>query len=278
MTLSVIKYTKDDKRPDQDYLFCGADARISGTQKENASVDIYTNAAIKILPLQLKLSPLDYAEYKIWPLSYDIGFTYAGHVGVSLYTYALLSYLCKDLHFTTPEIKDSMPFPSIESIAVLARNILLDYIKDYGSILTMEAFAQIVLFGFCPQKHDFVVYNIEPKISKYEGVDVTITNIDIKNIPYFAIGSGKKGFAQNITQNGGELKPGMIRKFIENQECNSSVGGYYQRAVYSRNGLTLYSESPSSDIEMKMLGRFGPVYSLGTHYISLTSTLRCDYE
>lgn len=271
MTLSVIRYHCNNNLSEE-YIHCGADGRITNHN------ECLTNSAIKIFPLQISLSPTACYDHKVPQRSYEIGFTYAGHVGVSLYTYSLLSYFCKRIEIIESIPYSAFSFPAIKNISQLTAFILNNYIKDYGFIQGPASQSEIILFGFCSQLKDFVAYHIYPEVIPTNELKIKVENIDIKNIPFFAIGSGKKLLNEKIKQNNNIFSPKLIRKIIEEQQQDSSVGGFYQRAVCHKNHFTLYNESPLRDSEMKLLGKFPMIYPLGTHFVSLTSTLRLDYD
>ena len=235
MTISVIRYCKYDNIPNEEYIHCGADGRISSLCNKE-STTIYTQYAIKILPLEISFAPETSHLFKIHKLSYEIGFTYAGHVSVSLYTYSLLSYFCKRISPIIDSKESVNSLPSLESIAHLTGLILCNYFKDYGFSIGEKAIAEIVIFGFCSQTKGLKAYYIKPELNtSSKEFYPKIQDIDIRNRNYFAIGSGAHLLDEKVKLNNNIFNPKMIRKIINEQDISSNVGGAYQRAVAYKN-------------------------------------------
>ena len=267
MTISVIRYCKHENLPNEEFIHCGADGRIS------YNLQNYTQSAIKILPLQISFAPEVPSMLKVHKLSYEIGFTYAGHVAVSLYTYSLLSYLCKRI-LPIPDIKNSInKLPSIESIAKLAGIILCDYFKDYGALLEKDAIAEILIFGYCMQTNEFQAYHIIPDNKDNGKYYPKVTNTNIKDVQYFAIGSGKKLLEEKVELNNNVFNPNMVREIVIEQSPSSDIGGAYQRACCYQYGIHLFNDKNSLLLERYPMG-----YLLDTHLISLPCTTRADYD
>ncbi len=100
--------------------------------------------------------------------------------------------------------------------------------------------------------------------------------INIAELPYFAIGTGAKKLERKVQDNNNIFSSKLVREIInddDSQKCG--VGGFYQRA-WCQHHLRIYNEAPQNDIKMPLLGNFPPVIHLGTHFISLPSMMIDD--
>lgn len=263
MTISVIYYKKDKNNEE---IRCCADSRISSGN------DLLTNHAMKILPLKISYTPYYETQYKKKALCYEVGFTYAGHVAVAMFVYCLLSHFCKNIDIIPNVPNSDKTLPSLYSISNLAGQILIDYIKDYGSIYHQKAYTEILIFGYCSQLNEYKAYHIQTNLSEAGDLYYKVIDTDIKNVPYYAIGSGKILLEDKIEKNDGEFNSKLVREIINDENSTyKGVGGFYQRG-YCKTWLQLYNEAPSININMPFLGKYPMAIFLGTHFVSLTGS------
>lgn len=271
MTISVLWSDKTLYSNDIQYpcIKCYADSLVSSQN------GVLTEHAMKILPLTLSFS-MEYQQITgdEPPRPYQLGFTYAGNIEVAMYAYSLLSFFCSNLMPISDRANAKKAFPSILDISCLAGNLLKGYIEDFAVIQGTYASAEIVLFGFCQQSLSNKVFHVYPMVEN-AGAQYHAQEIDLSGNRFFSIGTGKPLLEEKIL--GGDERPvsEIIRDLISDKKSiEKGVGGFLQRAWYSNQHLNIYNETPSTDTEMKFLGKFPMCTFLSpscTHYVSLKS-------
>lgn len=263
MTLSVIYFNDDKNDAAAVGIRCCADSLITGECGK------LTPHAMKILKLNLSYD-LGYSLINPQPLiNHSIGFTFAGNLNVAMITYALMSHLCERLQ-PLPGYENT--FPSIKNIAYLTAKTLQSYTWNFAELLEKKAFVEIVLFGFCNQENDFKAFHIKPVVTDKKLL-MQINEIKIREIPYFAIGSGKKLLDEKYRKNG-KFSPNLVRDIINDPLSEKlGVGGYFQRGWCNTAGIQLYCDiiNISSDhLDASFCGFNISLINLETHIVGLS--------
>lgn len=236
MTLSVLKYI--DEPISFRGIRCYADSLITAADTGSS----LTTHAIKILPVELKSQPYTYKEDAIQTAT--IGFTFAGNLNVAILTYNLLTILCSNIQ-RSPAPQSYLP-PAIINISTLCAQILYNYNKSYGEINGYYANAEIVLFGYCFKEKNFKAFHLYPDSHSGE-FHINIKDVDICNVDYYAIGTGKALLNQKVQNNKGVFSHNLVKEIIEDRESFAKgVGGFYQRAWAQQGIIRLYS-APTDD-------------------------------
>ena len=258
MTIAVIKYNKSDI-PGFDGIRCYADSLISSV----ANGSELTKRAMKILPLPVK-SQLAVCMLKEGIPETSIGFTFAGNLNVALLTYNTLSFFCSNIQ-RGPEEEAVLP-PSIRDVAALCAQILYDYNLSYGEVNGNAANTDILIFGYCFQEKRFKAFHVGPDVDAIE-FRISIKDVDICNIDYYAIGSGSKRLRQKVSDNG-SFSYKLIKELIE--ENAGGVGGFYQRAWVSKGVIRLYADNTTTGPAIFSFCGFKTVFPLGKfHFVGL---------
>lgn len=261
MTLSVVYFNDGKIESGPIGVRCCADSLITG------KCGALTPHAMKILKLNLSYD-LGYSFINPRPLiNPSIGFTFAGNLNVAMVTYTLISHLCE--HFQPiPGYENT--FPSIKNIANLTAMTLLSYTQNFAGLLVKNSFVELVLFGYCSQEKDFRVFHITPNVTDH--LTMKVEEIRIREMPYFAIGTGKSLLDEKYAKVG-NFSPKLIRDIIDNPtSLEKGVGGYFQRGWSNEAGIVqLYCDTvelTENSLKAPFCGFDTPI-NIGTHLIAL---------
>lgn len=261
MTLSVIYFNDDKNDAAAVGIRCCADSLITGECGK------LTPHAMKILKLNLSYD-LGYSLINPQPLiNHSIGFTFAGNLNVAMVTYTLMSHLCE--HFQPiPGYENT--FPSIKNIANLTAMTLQSYTQNFAELLKEKSFVELVLFGYCMQEKDFKAFLITPIVTDH--LAMKVEEIRIREMPYFAIGTGKSLLDKKY-EKVGKFSPLLIRDIIADPDSlEKGVGGYFQRGWTSKVGILLYCDIMNvtpKGLEFPFCGFNLAPLNLETHIITL---------
>jgi hypothetical protein len=251
MTLVVVWY-----REEFDNVWAVADTRISrvsDTASDKSSIGVLTDSGPKIFPISVTCR---HGKSKIRIAhQHTFGFAFAGFVLAAMSTHAFAS-ACTDNLFTFEAKRRP---PSLEAIAEVYRRAGDYYIKDICSRAPSNFdhalfFFQALIFGFCPVRHSYELYQLQPV---FEANNFVLRKIKMELAPkkYFPIGSGTESFvtlSEELQQihSASPDKTGVMLTMKEylKRAPRADVGGHYQIGIAGRKGFSLMPVvSPRSD-------------------------------